>query len=176
MKNTAFILLLSFASFNILAQKPDKMKKNLKVFVNENFDRKSLFVFERTIDDGSVIGAFKNAFTVNGFKVISETSTSRTAEIEESKNKRGDTTERKLSLSTTNYVKANYIVTISYDLEVTNDRGFIQGGVQCKNIRGQIVDLDNESQIIATFSYIGNFDADPVANAVATELSRSSKK
>ena len=45
-----------------------------------------------------------------------------------------------------------------------------RGTIQCKNFTGQIVDLNNDSEIIATFSYSGNFDMNAIADAVADKL------
>ncbi len=48
-----------------------------------------------------------------------------------------------------------------------------RGTVQCKNFTGQIVDLNNDSEVVATFSYSGNFDMDAVAQAVAEKLNEA---
>ncbi len=166
-----FIIAFFIIGPSVFAQNAKKMNKNLKVFVNENFDAKAtITVAFNSNDRGNVLDAFKNALVSNGFKVISETSISRQTEVDENKVTQEDSTRKKTFISNANYVNAQYLITLTYNVEVTSDRGFIQGGVQCKDIRGQIVDLNNESQIVATFSYSGNFDADPVAEAVASKL------
>ncbi len=172
-KNILIIALLFIASSGI-SQDAKKMSKNLKVFVSENFDRKSSITIQSTPNDiGGALGAFTNALASKGFKTISATSISNKTEIDQSKIKTDSSTNKKASISNTNYVKSKYLFTIQYSYVSSMDhavQGMRRGTVQCKNFTGQIVDLNNDSEIIATFSYSGNFDMDAVAEAVANKL------
>jgi hypothetical protein len=172
-----FIFILLAISTSIFAQDAKKMSKNLKVFVSENFNRKSSITIQSTPNDiGGALGAFTNALASKGFKTISATSISSKIEIDESKIETENTTDKKTAVSNTNYVKSKYLFTIQYSFVSSMDhavQGMRRGTVQCKNFTGQIVDLNNDSEIIATFSYSGNFDMDAVAQAVAEKLNET---
>ena len=90
--------------------------------------------------------------------------------IEKTKNKEVNNSKKKTTISNKNYVSAHYLITFNYKTETTDSRGFIQGGTQCSSLRLQIVDLNNKSEIVATFNYIGNFDIDPLADAISKKL------
>ncbi|MES2592334.1 MAG: SHOCT domain-containing protein [Bacteroidota bacterium] len=165
------LIIITSTSF---AQDEKKMSKNLRVFISENFNRKtSITIQSLPYDIGGSVGSFTNALASKGLKTISSTSISNKTEIEESKIKTENSTDKKTSISNTNYVKSKYLFTIQYSYVSSMDhavQGMRRGTVQCKNFTGQIVDLNNDSEVIATFSYSGNFDMDAVAQAVAEKL------
>lgn len=163
--------LLVFILFSVpgLTQNEKKMAKNLKVFVSDNFDKKASLTVQAGNDKGDLKGAFKNALSMSGFKVLSETSNKTQVELDQNKNQTIDSTEKKTTLEKTTYVKSNYIITLTYSGKM--DPGQKQH-FQCANLRGQIVDMNNDQTIVATFSYTGNFDPDPVAEAIANQLKK----
>lgn len=169
-----FSLIISTSAF---AQDAKKMNKNLKVFVNEKFNRKTSITIQSAQNDiGGSVGLFANALASKGFKTISSTSISNKTEIDESKTKTDSSSKKKTTISNTNYVKSKYLFTIQYSYVSSMDhavQGMRRGTVQCKNFTGQIVDLNNDSEIIATFSYSGNFDMDAVAQAIAEKLNEA---
>jgi hypothetical protein len=161
-------LIIGTASF---AQGVKKMNKNLKVFISENFNRKiSITIQSTNNDNGGALGYFTNSLASKGFKTVSSTSISNQTEIEESKIKTESSNNKKTKISNTNYVKSKYLFTIQYMWFHQISPGAPSGEIQCKNFTGQIVDLNNDSEIIATFSYSGNFDMDAVAEAVVERL------
>ena len=167
------VLALLLISCQLFAQNEKKMSKNLKVFVSEKFNRKASITIQATgNDNGGSLGAFTNALASMGFKTISATSISNKTEIDESKVKTEDTSNKKTTISNTNYVKSKYLFTIQYGWanRTMSGTAIPTGEIQCKNFTGQIVDLNNDSEIIATFSYSGNFDMDAVAEAIAEKL------
>ncbi len=113
-KNILVIALL-FVAISGIAQDAKKMSKNLKVFVSENFNRKLSITIQSTPNDiGGALGTFTNALASKGFKTISATSISNKTEIDQSKIKTDTITNKKTSISNTNYVKSKYLFTIQY--------------------------------------------------------------
>jgi hypothetical protein len=167
-------LLIAFTT-PCFGQNERKMSKNLRVMTSPKFSRDASFTFRPLPNDpGVVIDALKNAFVFVGFKVVSETSINNKKEKEITTTSEGDTIKTKFIGERTNYVKSRYLVTVNYFWIISEPQGIVPGGIQCKDIRGQIVDLDNDSEIVATFSYDGNFDVNPVADAIASKI-RSGK-
>ena len=167
-----FILVLSLFSLTVSAQNAKKMAKYLKVVKTDDYDPTISFTFKPIDSDrAGIIEALKNAFVSQGLTVLSETSISEKylKKKTESHPDNGTkiTTE---SNESNNYVKSQYLVTVSYFWEYTN-----YAGIQCRNIRGQIVDLANNSKIVATFNYGGYFNIEPTTNAIAVTLSKKRK-
>lgn len=166
----AILIMLSAISF---AQKGRKMSKNLKIYVSENFNRKASITIQQTGDDkGGALGAFTNALASKGFKTISSTSISNKTEIDESKNKTEHSSDKKTTISNTSYVKSKYLFTFQYAFYERRSpgNGPLTGELQCHSFTGQIVDLNNNSEIIATFNYSGNFDMYAIAESIAQKL------
>ncbi len=59
-----------------------------------------------------------------------------------------------------------------YSLIMDYGYGYVnpQYRIQYKNLKGQIVDLSNNSEVVGTFSYNGNFELDDVVNAIAAKI------
>jgi hypothetical protein len=165
-KQVLFFAFLLLTATNF-AQSSKKMSNNLRVFITDNFDKKtSISIQTSGIDKGGAVGNFTNTLVSYGFKTISATAHSNKTEIDESKTKTENKTDKKTTISNFNYVKSNYLFTIQYTWAYR-----VPGNeIQCKNFTGQIVDLNNDSEIIATFSYPGNFDMVALAMAVADRL------
>lgn len=158
----ATLLMLNTTS---LAQSGRKMENNFKVFVSENFDKKASITIQKIGDDrGASLGSLSNSLASRGFKTISSTAISNKTEIDELKIKDENSSDKRTTISNTNYVKSNYLFTVQYSW------ASIPGRIQCMNFTGQIVDLNNESEIIATFGYAGKFDMLAVAEEVADRL------
>lgn len=150
--------------------------KKLNVFVTDFFDaRASITVEALNYDPVLATDAFKNALVMNGFKVISE----RVAKEKIELNNKGQVTDttfnQDISLGKTTYLKSIYVVTLNYQRRA--DTGC--GGSVMSNLSGQIVDLANDGQIVATFTFKqGSFEGkctSDVMNALAKKLKEQSK-
>lgn len=126
-------------------QNAEKMAKHLTVKIMPEFSPNGSFEFNRgTNDKGEMANALANSFSFAGLKV-----------------------------SKTN---PKYLVTISYSWAYSNPRmswGGQSSRLQCRDMRGQIVDLYNNNAVVVTFKYDGKFDQIPVADAVAANLSQT---
>lgn len=150
--------------------------KKLNVFVTDLFDsRASITVEALNYDPVLATDALKNSLVMNGFKVISE----RVAKEKIELNNKGQVTDssfnQDISLGKTTYLKSVYVVTLNYQRRA--DTGC--GGSVMSNLSGQIVDLANDGQIVATFtfkqsSFEGKCTSD-VMNALAKKLKEQSK-
>lgn len=150
--------------------------KKLNVFVTDFFDaRASITVEALNYDPVLATDALKNALVMNGFKVISE----RVAKEKIELNNKGQVTDttfnQDISLGKTTYLKSIYVVTLNYQRRA--DTGC--GGSVMSNLSGQIVDLANDGQIVATFTFKqGSFEGkctSDVMNALAKKLKEQSK-
>lgn len=149
MKNIAIILIV-LCSIQVSAQ---KKIKNLSVFVTENFDPKtSITVTALNNDPVLAVNHLKNSLLMNGFKVISE----RVAQEKVEMSNKGEVTDttfnQDVSVGKTTYVKSVYAITMSYQYRA--DMGC--GGQVISNLTGQIVDLANDGELVATFNFSQN--------------------
>lgn len=161
-----FITLLSFT--NSYGQS----LKNLKVFCTENFDPRASITVEGLQNDPVLAAdALKNSLVMNGFKVISERVAKEKLEI----NNKGTTTEsnfnQDISASQTTYMKSVYVVTLNYNYR--DDTGC--GGRVMSNLSGQIIDLANDGQIVATFSFKQGSLAGKCTSTIMEDLAKALK-
>jgi hypothetical protein len=163
---TCKLLTLIFLSIAIssVAQNEKKMKAHLKIFKSESFSNKATFTFNILPHDPvNLVQSFENAFAFIGLDILSQTAIINKIEMDEDQVKTDNSKTRKTSLTNTNYIKSQYLVTLNYFSGY--NPAFYK--IQCKDLKGQIVDLTQDSKIVATFSYHGNFDPEPISEAVA---------
>lgn len=124
--------------------------KKLRVFCTDSFDpRASITVEALRHDPVLAADALKNNLVMNGFKVISERVAKEKIEIS-NKGTTSDTAfNQDISAGRTKYLKSVYVVTLNYNYRA--DTGC--GGTVMSNMSGQIVDLANDGEIVATFSF-----------------------
>lgn len=124
--------------------------KKLKVFCTDNFDpRASITVEALQYDPVLAADALKNNLVMNGFKVISERVAKEKVEIS-NKGTISDTTfNQDISAGKTTYLKSVYVITLNYNYRA--DTGC--GGTVMSDMSGQIIDLANDGEIVATFSF-----------------------
>jgi len=124
--------------------------KKLKVFCTDNFDpRASITVEALRYDPVLATDALKNNLVMNGFKVISERVAKEKVEIS-NKGTTSDTTfNQEISAGKTTYLKSVYVITLNYNYRA--DTGC--GGTVMSDMSGQIIDLANDGEIVATFSF-----------------------
>ncbi|MFN3530250.1 MAG: hypothetical protein ACK417_10060 [Bacteroidia bacterium] len=150
--------------------------KKLNVFVTDFFDaRASITVEALNYDPLIATDALKNALVMNGFKVISERVAKEKIELSNKGQVTDSTFNQDVSIGKTTYLKSVYVVTLNYQYRA--DTGC--GGSVMSNLSGQIIDLANDGQIVATFSFKqGNFEGkctSDVMNALAKKLKEQSK-
>ena len=151
--------------------------KKLNVFVTEFFDPSESITVEALNKDPLIAtNALKNALVMNGFKVISERVAKEKVELKNKGQVSDSTFNQDISLGKTTYMKSVYVVTLNY--KYRTDTGCT--GSVMSNLSGQIVDLANDGQIVATFSFEqGIFEGkctSDVMNALAKKLKEQSKK
>jgi hypothetical protein len=86
---------------------------------------------------------------MNGFKVISERMTQERMEFKNKTEINNNTTNQDISIGKTAYIKSSYVVTMNY----TGRLEIGCGGQTISSLSGQIVDLNNNGKIVATFSF-----------------------
>jgi hypothetical protein len=124
--------------------------KKLKVFCTDSFDpRASLTVEALRYDPCLAADALKNQLVTNGFKVISERVAKEKLEISSKGTTSDSTFDQNISAGRTTYLKSVYVITLNY-----NSRGDTGcGGTVISDLSGQIVDLANDGEIVATFTF-----------------------
>ncbi|SRR5260221_1086530 len=150
--------------------------KKLNVFVTEYFDiRTSITVEALNRDPLIATDALKNALVMNGFKVISERVAKEKSELSNKGQVTDSTFNQDISVAKTTYLKSVYVITMNYQYRA--DTGC--GGSVMSNLSGQVVDLANDGQIVATFSFKqGAFEGkctNDIMNALAKKLKEQSK-
>lgn len=150
--------------------------KKLNVFVTDLFDaRASITVEAMNYDPLIASDALKNALVMNGFKVISERVAKEKIELNNKGQVADSTFNQDIAVGKTKYLKSVYVVTLNY--QYRSDTGC--GGSVMSNMSGQIIDLANEGQIVATFSFKqGVFEGkctSDVMNVLAKKLQEQSK-
>lgn len=139
-----FLTLFIFATFSTFGQSLSK----LKVFCTDSFNRRaSITVMPLDNDNIGMKDFIKNYLVMNGFKVKSETAAKQRVELSNSKEEIDTTLKQDVSIGQTTYVKTDYILTFSYD---SLSNGF---GTYILGLNGQIVDMANDGEIVATFTY-----------------------
>jgi len=143
MRKILFVILLltSISSFG-------QSLKNLKVFCTDSFNPKaSIMVQSANSDYIGITDALKNNLVMNSFKVISEAVAKERIELSNKKQTTDTTVNQEISLGRTTYVKSVYVITFSYDYFQNTS------GTYLTALNGQVVDLANDGEIVATFSY-----------------------
>ena len=69
-------------------------------------------------------------------------------------------------------VTENSVTPHGVTIIVDYGRGFFAGKMQYFDLRGQLLNQLNNSEVIGSFSYDGRFNPDDIANAIATELKK----
>jgi hypothetical protein len=152
MKKLTFlsILILLVLGFSSTTYSQKKIR-NLKVFVTPDFNSKSSITVEGlTNDNEGVSNSLRSALLMGGFKVISERVAKEKLELKNSEQVDNTTFKQEVSLGKTTYVNSVYIVSMQYSTVAVIGCG---NGVGISNISGQIIDLLNDGNIVATFTY-----------------------
>jgi len=162
---TAFILLVSATC----AHSQDLRK--LTVFKTPDFDSRASITVEGMSYDPLMVGnALRSALLMQGFKVISERVAQEKIELANKVNYNDSSVTQNSSVGSTTYMKSVYVVTFNYQYRA--DTGC--GGQVMSNMSGQVIDLANDGQIVATFSFKqGSFEgkcADYIMQVLATRL------
>ena len=161
MKRTLPLLIIAFL---IATTSFGQNYKKLSVFKTDFFDsRASITVEALNYDPVLAVDALKNALVMNSFKVISERVAKERVEI----NNKIETTENSvnqdISAGKTKYMNSVYVVTLNYKSRA--DTGC--GGQVMSNLLGQIIDLANDGQIVATFTFRqGSFEGKCTENVM----------
>ena len=58
----------------------------------------------------------------------------------------------------------------SYKIIIDYGRGFFASKMQYFDLRGQIIDINNNSEVLGTFAYDGRFEPDNIGEAIALKL------
>ena len=124
--------------------------KKLIVFCTDSFDPRATVTVE-AIKNDPVLAAdiLKNKLVMNGFKVISERVAKEKVEISNKETISDTIFNQDISVGRTTYLKSVYLVTLNYNYR--SDTGC--GGKVMSEMSGQIVDLANDGEIVATFSF-----------------------
>lgn len=134
------LILISISSFG-------QKLKSLKVYCTDNFNPKASITVQPPHPDYiGIADILKNNLVMNGFKVISETVAKEKVELSNKKQTSDTTVNQEISIGKTNYIKSVYVITFSYNHVTTIDNYLL-------SLNGQVVDLANDGEIVATFSY-----------------------
>ena len=66
--------------------------------------------------------------------------------------------------------KENLNSTHSFNIVIDYTRGFSAGKMQYSDLRGQIIDINKNTEVLGTFGYSGRFNPDDIAVAIASAL------
>lgn len=170
------ITLVIMSMFMVIFSAQGQNYKKLNVFVTDFFDaRASITVEDLNNDPLIATDALKNALVMNGFKVISERVARDKTELSNKGQVTDTTFNQDISVGRTTYLNSVYVVTLNYQYRA--DTGC--GGSVMSNLSGQVVDLANDGQIVATFTFKQNgFEGkctSDVMNALAKKLKEESK-
>lgn len=148
----------------------------VRVYVSDDFNPKASITVEQNQYDAISSGvALKNSLVMNGFKVISERTAKSQLELVNSVRQSDTTFNQNISASSSLTVKSIYVITFSYQTRANIGR--------CPSVMsqlsGQVVDLVNDGEIVATFSFsqggTTGFCAIEIMDAVALKLKEQSK-
>lgn len=137
---TILMLAALIISCTVIAQGEKKLNKNFTFVVTEKLDTVAAFSIESRVKR-SGWGEFYGSLTQ---AFISK----------------GFTVINKESLNS----KHSFNIVIDYT------RGFSAGKMQYSDLRGQVIDVNKNSEVLGTFSYDGRFNPEDIAVAVASAL------
>ena len=120
--------------------------KHVKVFCTDSFNIKAPITVTRLSNDPLlVVDALKNNLVEAGFKVMSEKVAKERIELSNKGEVTDSSFKQDISVGKTTYVKSVYVATITYN---SSNRYDI-----LTDLKGQIVDLASDGEIVATFSF-----------------------
>lgn len=147
--------------------------RKLKVFTTETFDpRASITVESKPYDPLRATDVLKNSLVMSGFKVISERVAKEKYEIKNKGNLNDTSFNQDISAGRTTYIKSVYLITFSYNYRL--DMGC--GGQVISDLNGQIVDLANDGEIVATFSFSQNSFEGKCTSTIMESIAKSLKE
>lgn len=145
MKTFAIFILL-FISYPTYAQK----WKNLQVVCKDSFDTKiPITVNSLSYDPLNIVSEFTNQLSVAGFKVISEKTAKSSVKINNDVKIKPGEIAQDVSLTKTKEFKTIYAIMVNY----TACSEISVNATDVCFISGQVVDLANEGEVVATFSF-----------------------
>jgi len=172
MKRLLHFLILACVSFTscVSVSNNNKQIKNLRVYCKESFDPRATITVEGIYDDPCfAVEALNDGLVINGFNVMSERVAKERNEIDNDVRYSGSRSSERISQGRSTYMNSTYLITFRYRY-VEPDHG----GVLMTYMNGQIIDLSNQGEIVATFSYThGGLtwkSAPEVMDALAREL------
>lgn len=141
--NVLLTAIFALVSLCSFSQNEKKLKKNLSVFVSEPLDKDAIISFDRKNPDK------------HGWEYADK-------KFEEAFSANGF----KVGQSGSNH---HYIFVMDYDY------GYKISAykMQYTNLKGEIFEASNRSHPIGTFSYMGRYENDDVAQAIALQLKKS---
>jgi hypothetical protein len=146
MKGISLIILCFFV---VVGANGQSLRK-LKVFKSSEFSKEaSLTVSDLKYDPLGISFVLSNALMQNGFKVISSKSAQERVTLSNSGSNAGGEFNQNMELSKSQTFKSVYVINYSYDWR----SDIFCGGSVITRINGQIVDLINDDQVVATFSF-----------------------
>jgi hypothetical protein len=128
-------------SLSTYSQSEKEMKRYLNVFITDKFDQNNVIFFDRKNPN-------KHGWD-KVFKTFTEIFTKKGFQIVD-----------------------NPSIAHRYNFILDYDYGYLIYAykMQCSNLKGEIVDLSNNSEVVGTFTYSKKYDNDDIANAIATNL------
>jgi hypothetical protein len=146
MRNTIGAIIFLLAATGLNAQNLRKMS----VFKTPQFDSRASITVESMSYDPLIAGsALRSALLMQGFKVISERVAQEKVELANKVTYNDSSFTQNISAGNTTYIKSVYVVTMNYQIRA--DLGC--GGQVMSAMSGQIIDLANDGQIVASFSF-----------------------
>jgi len=151
MKNILLILTLLFVIGDSNSLYAQKKIRNLKVFISPDFNTKVSITVEGLSNDAEGVGnTLRSALLMGGFRVISERVAKEKLELKNKWQVDSSQFKQESSVKKTTYVNSVYVISMQYSTIAVLGCG---NGVGIANISGQIIDLLNEGNIVATFTY-----------------------
>lgn len=136
-----FLLLVFVSPIIGFSQDAIKMKKHLTVFVTDKYKSNIPVCFERENPNKHGWDNFSEIF--------------KTAFV-----------SRDFKILTVSDTCRKYIIEMDYDYGYA----IYAYRMQCANLKGRIIDINNNREIIGTINYNGRFEIENVATAIAIEL------
>ena len=128
-----------------------KKIRNLKIYLTPEFNPNSSITVEGlTNDNAGVANYLRSALLIEGFKVISDRTAKERLEMKNKGQIDSSNFYQEISIGKTKYINSVYLITMQYSTVPVLGCG---NGVGIDNISGQIIDLLNEGNIVATFTY-----------------------
>lgn len=171
-KITLALIIANFAIFSLANAQRDL--KKLEVFVTDAFDPKASITVPNFNDPLLAANSLTNALVMNGFKVISDQVVSDRLELQKDTDLTETGSAQTVSVERKLDIKSTYAVKLEYQTRA--DTGC--GGWVVSRMSGHIVNLDNDGEIVATFSFKQNGlegkCASDIMNALAKKLKSES--